>query len=101
MMNLGDSTPDIVCVMFIWIFEFFAITFSVIYGYIERPKHSDTTDDDPFIELYADSEKKIVYDKNTKVKYIIIDETSVTPLYNPDGSLQIYNESEEGGNVDD
>lgn len=58
-------------------------------------------DDDPFIELYADSEKKIVYDRNTKVKYIIIDETSVTPLYNPDGSLQIYNESEEGGNVDD
>lgn len=101
MMNLGDSTPDIVCVMFIWIFEFFAITFSVIYGYIERPKHSDTTDDDPFIELDADSEKKIVYDKNTKVKYIIIDETSVTPLYNPDGSLQIYNESEEGDNVHD
>lgn len=84
-----------------WIFGFFAITFSVICGYIESPKHSDTTDDDPFIELYADSEKKIVYDRNTKVKYIIIDETSVTPLYNPDGSLQIYNESEEGGNVDD
>ena len=79
MMNLGDSTPDIVCALAIWIFGFFAITFSVIYGYIERPKHSDTTDDDPFIELYADSEKKIVYDKNTKVKYIIIDETSVTP----------------------
>lgn len=51
MMNLGDSTPDIVCALAIWIFGFFAITFSVIYGYIERPKHSDTTDDDPFIEL--------------------------------------------------
>lgn len=101
MMNLGDFTPDIVCAMVIWIFGLFAIAFSVIYVDSERTKHSDTTDDDPFIDLYADSEKKIVYDRNTKVKYLIIDETSVTPLYNPDGSLQIYNESEEGDNVHD
>lgn len=101
MMNLGDSTPDIVCALAIWIFGFFAITFSVIYGYIERTKHSDTTDDDPFIDLYTDSEKKIVYGRNTKIKYLFIDKTSCTPLYNPDGSLQIYNESEEGDNVHD
>lgn len=100
-MNLGDFTPDIVCAMVIGIFGLFAIAFSVIYVDSERTKHSDTTDDDPFIDLYADSEKKIVYDRNTKVKYLIIDKTSVTPLYNPDGSLQIYNESEEGGSVDD
>ena len=89
------------CAMAIGIFGFFAMASFVIYGDSERTKHSDTTDDDPFIELYADSEKKIVYDRNTKVKYLIIDETPVTPLYNPDGSLQIYNESEEGGSVDD
>lgn len=88
MMILGVFTPDIVRAIAIGIFGFLALTFFVIYV-------------DSFIELYADSEKKIVYDRNTKVKYLIIDETSVTPLYNPDGSLQIYNESEEGGNVDD
>lgn len=101
MMILGAFTPDIVRAMAIGILGYLALTFFVIYVDSKRTKHSDTTDDDPFIDLYTDSEKKIVYDRNTKVKYLIIDETSVTPLYNPDGSLQIYNKSEEGDNVHD
>lgn len=38
---------------------------------------------------------KIVYDNDTKVKYLVIDSTyggGITPLYNADGTLQIYGE---------
>lgn len=42
---------------------------------------------------------KIVYAKDTKVKYLIINRSQymsgITPLYNADGTLQIYKESEE------
>lgn len=41
---------------------------------------------------------KIVYAKDTKVKYFIQNSTyswSITPLYNADGTLQIYEERED------
>ena len=40
---------------------------------------------------------KIVYANDTGVKYLIYDdiyEAAITPLYNADGSLQLYEESE-------
>lgn len=40
---------------------------------------------------------KIVYANDTKVKYICVDgcrSFGITPLYNADGTLQIYEESE-------
>lgn len=40
---------------------------------------------------------KIVYANDTGVKYLIYDgiyEAAITPLYNTDGSLQLYEESE-------
>lgn len=40
---------------------------------------------------------KIVYANDTKVKYLIYDdycEAAITALYNADGSLQLYEESE-------
>lgn len=43
-------------------------------------------------------EYKIVYANDTKVKYLIwkgYRKGSITPLYNADGSLQVYEESEE------
>lgn len=54
-----------------------------------------------FIELESDGDMKIVYDRETKVKYYIYDcehgvgDThthcfGITPIYNADGSLQIY-----------
>lgn len=42
---------------------------------------------------------KIVYANDTKVKYLIINKShymsGITPLYNADGTLQIYEESED------
>ena len=41
------------------------------------------------------SYNKIVYANDTKVKYLVIEKSSsiaITPLYNADGSLQIYEE---------
>ena len=43
-------------------------------------------------------EYEIVYAKDTGVKYLIIKsyyKGGITPLYNADGSLQVYEESEE------
>lgn len=41
----------------------------------------------------------IIYANDTKVKYLIFDsgmyQFSITPLYNADGTLQIYEESED------
>ncbi len=40
-------------------------------------------------------EYKIVYANDTKVMYLIVSETcGITPLYNADGTLQIYGEGE-------
>lgn len=42
---------------------------------------------------------RIVYANDTKVKYLIINRSQymsgITPLYNADGTLQIYEESED------
>lgn len=54
-----------------------------------------------FIELESDGNMKIVYDRETKVKYYIYDAENgvgescrhcfgITPIYNADGSLQVY-----------
>ncbi len=40
---------------------------------------------------------QVVYANDTKVKYLTcmtVDGVSITPLYNADGSLQVYKESE-------
>lgn len=46
----------------------------------------------------GEDEYEIVYANDTKVKYLIwkgYRKGSITPLYNADGSLQVYEESEE------
>lgn len=54
-----------------------------------------------FTEIVAWSDEphvyKIVYDNNTKVKYFVVIGPycyAISPLYNADGSLQIYEETE-------
>lgn len=45
----------------------------------------------------AISHYKIVYANDTKVKYFVVygsNESAITPLYNADGTLQIYEEGE-------
>lgn len=43
---------------------------------------------------YDGKEYTVVYDKDTKVKYVIIEvnanQSGMTPLYNADGTLQLY-----------
>lgn len=59
-----------------------------------RDEYGNEYYNDYFVELRCDPYYRIVYDKNTKVKYCIIKkseyESGITPLYNADGSLQIY-----------
>lgn len=59
-----------------------------------RDEYGNEYYDDNFVELKRDPYYRIVYDKNTKVKYYIFKrgarESGITPLYNADGSLQIY-----------
>lgn len=59
-----------------------------------RDEYGNEYYNDYFVELRRDPHYRIVYDKNTKVKYCIIRksdyESGITPLYNADGSLQIY-----------
>lgn len=59
-----------------------------------RDEYGNEYYDDNFVELKSDLYYRIVYDKNTKVKYYIFRkrdyESGITPLYNADGSLQIY-----------
>lgn len=59
-----------------------------------RDEYGNEYYDDHFVELERDPYYRIVYDKNTKVKYYILKrseyESGITPLYNADGSLQIY-----------
>lgn len=59
-----------------------------------RDEYGNEYYNDYFVELRCDPCYRIVYDKNTKVKYIILKksecESGITPLYNADGSLQIY-----------
>ena len=54
-----------------------------------------------FIELESDGDMTIVYDRETKVKYYVYDYEhgfgdnrahcfGITPIYNADGSLQLY-----------
>ena len=54
-----------------------------------------------FVELEFNGDMKIVYDRETKVKYYIYDNENgigdysvhcfgITPIYNADGSLQVY-----------
>lgn len=59
-----------------------------------RDEYGNEYYDDYFVELKCEPGYRIVYDKNTKVKYYIFRESDhangITPLYNADGSLQIY-----------
>lgn len=59
-----------------------------------RDEYGNEYYDDYFVELKCEPGYRIVYDKNTKVKYYILKksdcESGITPLYNADGSLQIY-----------
>lgn len=59
-----------------------------------RDEYGNEYYNDYFVELERDPYYRIVYDKNTKVKYYILKrgdyESGITPLYNADGSLQIY-----------
>lgn len=63
-----------------------------------RDEYGNEYYDDNFVELKSDLYYRIVYDKNTKVKYFILKtsdhENGITPLYNADGSLQIYKGNE-------
>lgn len=54
-----------------------------------------------FVELESNGDMTIVYDRETKVKYYIYDDENgvgdthvhcfgITPIYNADGSLQLY-----------
>lgn len=50
-----------------------------------------------FIELESNGDMTIVYDRETRVKYYIYEATNnyrhcfgITPIYNTDGSLQVY-----------
>ena len=50
----------------------------------------------PLVTIYEDDRSYIVYDKNTNVMYYIYqnyDKFGITPIYNSDGSLKLY----EGG----
>lgn len=43
--------------------------------------------------VYEDCTRKVVYDKNTKVMYLIVDGYSyfgITPIYNADGTVKLY-----------
>ena len=46
----------------------------------------------------GDTAYRIIYMKDTKVKYIVVDDggsqVTITPLYNADGTLQVYGESQ-------
>lgn len=49
------------------------------------------------ISEWGMGEYRIVYANDTKVKYLVVSRGyhyGITPLYNADGSLQIYNEEE-------
>ena len=59
-----------------------------------RDEYGNEYYNDYFVELEWGANYHIVYDKNTKVKYFILKKSDyvsgITPLYNADGSLQIY-----------
>lgn len=59
-----------------------------------RDEYGNEYYNDYFVELKCEPGYRIVYDKNTKVKYYILKKSDyangITPLYNADGSLQIY-----------
>ena len=42
--------------------------------------------------IYEDTEYEIFYDKDTKVMYCRAYRGGVTPMYNVDGTLRLYNE---------
>lgn len=71
-----------------------AIAVSISGCETARDEYGNEYYNDYFVELRCDPYYRIVYDKNTKVKYCIIKksdyESGITPLYNADGSLQIY-----------
>lgn len=71
-----------------------AIAVSISGCETARDEYGNEYYDDYFVELKCDTHYRIVYDKNTKVKYYILKkndhESGITPLYNADGSFQIY-----------
>ena len=64
----------------------------------DKENNSENSDSDiGIIEtygVYPSYSYEVFYDKDTKVCYIAIAD-GVTPLYNADGSLKIYNEDKE------
>ena len=49
----------------------------------------------PLVIIYEDNHSYIVYDKNTNVMYYIFkidDKSGITPIYNSDGSVKLYEE---------
>lgn len=71
-----------------------AIAVSISGCETARDEYGNEYYDDYLVELECGYNYRIVYDKNTKVKYYILRKSGrvngITPLYNADGSLQIY-----------
>jgi hypothetical protein len=59
--------------------------------------------DDYFVLLQEwssfENQWKIVYAKDTKVKYVILNRKGISPLYNADGTLQIYKGENQAINI--
>lgn len=72
-----------------------AAPFSKLFP-VESDKLGEFNISNEYIDLetvYEDCTKKVVYDKNTKVMYLIVNGYSyfgITPIYNADGTVKLY-----------
>lgn len=58
---------------------------------VETPSISEYCD---LVKIESGVSETIYYDKNTKVMYCLINEySSITPIYNADGMLKLYEEN--------
>ena len=71
------------------------------YYYIIRGENIESAEYDlgnkyfPLVIIYEDDRSDVVYDKNTNVMYYIYhnyDKYGITPIYNSDGSVKLYEE---------
>lgn len=75
------------------IFAGIALLIIVAVALTSCVKKDDGADDDrTFVYVYKNINYCTLYDKDTGVMYAYSPHGSITPLYNPDGSLRIYDE---------
>ena len=77
---------------YIWIFLPIVIVIIIIISVYTHSKYERMKQNYQFIPLEHHAIFDIVYDKENKVMYTMSLNGTLTPIYNPDGTIRLYKE---------